>query len=419
VEGNDVTRRAIVLRELTVETGDVMSREELLESRSRLYATGYFDRVDLVPRDPDPERGTVDLLVRVQERKMRFVGVGLGYGTRDQLRISADWGHRNLWGRGKRASIRGLLATELFPVDLVRARIEGRYVEPWLFGTRTQGTAELYFERRRERFNIDTVLGEYDLSLVSLGLNANRRLTRFTRTWLTLQNEWADVDPGVVPPPDNAAPDVTRSVSLTVERDRRDDYFEPRKGFLNRGFVRLSGGPLGGDNDFWKTYVESSWFRKAGTFTLAGRVRVGTEEPFGRSEVIPDRDRFKLGGALSVRGYAEQEIGPGDFLILGNVEARFPIVWVLDGALFLDGGNAWESWSDVRLEDFRMRGTKDDPGLAAETEFRYSAGAGIRLATPVGPVRLDYGRKIKILPVAPGRDPEDRWRVHLSLGHVF
>lgn len=420
VEGNEVTRRAIILRELVVQTGQVMSRDALAESRARLYATGYFDRVDLVPRDPDPESGTVDLVVRVKERDMRFIGTGLGYGTRDQLRITAEWGHRNLWGRGKRASIRGLLATELFPVDLVRARIEGRYVEPWLFGTRTQGTAELFYERSRELFNVGTVEGEYDLSLVGLGLNANRRITRYTRTWLTLQNEWADIDPGVVPPPDDAAPDVTRSVSVTVERDRRDDYFNPHKGFLNRTFGRLSGGPLGGDNDFWKTYVESNWVQPAGrAFTLAARLRVGTEAPFGRSDLVPDRERFKLGGASSVRGYGEQDIGPGDFLILANVEARFPIAWIVDGGLFVDGGNAWESWKDVRLVDFRLRKTKDDPALAAETEFRYSAGAGIRLATPVGPVRLDYGRKVKVLPLPAGSSPPDRWRLHLSLGHVF
>lgn len=419
VEGNDVTRTEIIRRELTVEAGDVMNREALADSRARLYGTGYFAQVDLIPRDPDPATGTVDLMIRVSERKMRFVGAGVGYGTRDQLRLSADWGHRNLWGRGKRATIRGILATELFPVDIVRFRAEARYVEPWLFGTRTQGTLELFTERSREFFRRGTVEGEYDLNLVGLGLNVNRRLTRYTRSWVTLQQEWADLDPGEVPPPDDAAPDITRSVSLTVERDRRDDFFNPRKGFLNRVFGRVSGGVLGGDNDFWKAFVESNWFRKLDYLTLAGRVRVGYEEPFGQSDAVEDRERFKLGGATSVRGYREQSIGGGDFMILTNVEARFPIVWVLAGGVFLDGGNAWEGPGDVQLRDFRPTGSKSDPNLAVETEYRYSVGAGLRLATPVGPVRLDYGRKLKILPVFPGDSPEDRWRVHLSLGHVF
>jgi len=419
VEGNRVTRAAIIRRELTLGTGDVMSREKLADSRSRLYGTGYFSRVDLLPRDPDPDQGTVDLLVRVEERKMRFIGAGIGYGTRDQLRVSTEWGHRNLWGTGRRATVRGILATELFPADLVRARVEGRLVEPWLFNTRTQGTMELYYERSREFFNNGTVEGEYDLNLVGLGLNINRRLTRYTRAWVTLQNEWADVDPGPVPLEDNPAPDVTRSVVLTAERDRRDDYFDPHKGFLHRGIVRLSGGPLGGDNTFWKASAESNWFRRVSLLTLAGRVRVGWERPFGQSDIVPDRDRFKLGGATTVRGYTEQEIGPGDFLILGNFEMRFPIVWLFGGAFFFDGGNAWERASDVRIGDFHLTDSKSDPDLAAETEVRYSAGAGLRLETPVGPVRFDYGRKLKILPVAPGGERESRGEFHLSLGHVF
>jgi outer membrane protein assembly factor BamA len=185
--------------------------------------------------------------------------------------------------------------------------------------------------------------------------------------------------------------------------------------------VAVSGGLLGGDNDFWKVQGQSDWFRSAwGWLTLAGRLRVGYEQPFGTSETVPDRQRFKLGGPNSVRGYDYQDIGPGDFVILGNVETRFPLVWRFSGALFLDGGNAWEDVGDVRWKDFDPTGTKDDPERAAETEFRYSAGTGLRFATPVGPVRFDVARKLKILPVAEGEpDDENRWDYQISLGHVF
>ena len=424
VEGNAFTDATIIRRELTFETGDVLNRERLEGSRRNLYGTGYFARVEIEPENLGANEGSVDVLVRVIERKMRFVGVGIGYGTRDQLRLSGEWGHRNFLGRGKRASIEAILATELFPVDLVRTRLEGRYVEPWLFNTRTTGTTELFYERSREQFQEtrDGMVeeGAYDLSLVGLIMNVNRRLAHDTRGWLALENTWADVDadPGTTPP-DESQPDLTRSLSAIVERDRRDDFFEPHSGFLHRVIASISGGPLGGDNDFWKSQVEASTFARVFRTTLAGRVRLGYERVFGESNVIPDRERFKLGGATSVRGYEFQEIGPGDFLILVNVEDRFPLFWILEGGVFLDGGNAWESVGEVRWKDFRLTDAKDDPARARETEFRYGVGAGIRAATPVGPVRLDYGYKLKILPPEEGASTEDRWALHLSLGHVF
>jgi outer membrane protein assembly factor BamA len=360
----------------------------------------------------------------VIERKVRFVGAGVGYGTRDQLRLSGEWGHRNFLGRGKRASVEAILATELFPVDLVRRRLEGRYVEPWLFNTRTTGTAELFYEHSRQQYSElrDGVLvsGAYDLTLVGLVVNVNRRLARNTRGWLALENTWADVDadPGTTPP-DSLRPDLTRTLSTILERDRRDDFFEPHHGFLNRVIGSISGGPLGGDNDFWKTQIEMSWFRPAFHTILAGRVRVGYERPYGDTEFIPDRERFKLGGATTVRGYEYQEIGSGDFLILLNFENRFPLFWIFDGGVFIDGGNAWETPGEVRWKDFRLSDAKDDPGRASETDFRYGVGAGLRAETPVGPVRLDYGYKLKTLPPADNQSEETRWRFHLSLGHVF
>lgn len=416
IEGNGFTKSDIIRRELTIRPGETLSRDAIDESRERLYSTGYFSLVSIVPEEgAQPE--AVGVIVRVTERKMRFVGAGVGYGTRDQLRLSGEWGHRNLWGRGKRGSIRGLLATELFPADLVRTGIEGRYVEPWLFGTRTLGSVELTFERRRE-FSGDE---EYDLGLVSLLMNVSRQLTRHTRGWATLENEWADVDAQEgFELPDDRRPVLTRTFTLTGERDRRNDYFDPTRGFFHRVIGAFSGGPLGGDTDFWRGQLEGQWFRTAADVTFAGRLRVGYERPFGPSTFVPDRDRFKLGGPTTVRGYDYQEIGPGDFLLLGNVEVRLPLFWRLSLGTFLDAGNAWEDVEDVRAADFRPTDPHDDPDAARETDVRYSLGAGLRFATPVGPVRVDVARKLKILPVAPGEsDDEKRWGYDFSLGHVF
>lgn len=412
IEGNALTQDFIIRRELIFGSGAVLNRDLIDRSRSRLYGTGHFSRVDITPLNVESSSGVVDVVVSVRERKMRFVGLGVGYGTRDQLRLSGEWGHRNLFGRGLRTSLRSILASELFPVDLIRGRIEGRLVEPWLFSTRNQGALTVSYERRKEFFESGTQ--EYDLGLVTLLLNVSRQLTRHTNAWVGLQNEWADLDADEgVDPPDDGQPDLTRSVSFTLDRDRRDDYFDPTGGLRNRILTSVSGGILGGDNDFWKVQVESSWFRTAGV-TFAGRVRVGYEQPYGQSDDVPDRDRFKLGGAATVRGYRYQDIGPGDFLILANFESRFPLFWLFRGALFADGGNAWPDVDDVRWEDFRARGHKEDAVRAAETEFRYTVGLGFRISTPVGPVRIDAGRKLKLI-----TEEEDRWGYHLSLGHVF
>jgi outer membrane protein insertion porin family len=427
IEGNKFTDAEIIRRELKIETGKVLNRDELAESRARLYSTGYFSNVQVLPRTVSATQQSMDIVVRVVERKMRFVGLGVGYGTQDQLRLSGEWGHRNLFGHGKRATIRGILATEL-PADLVRTRFEGRYVEPWLFDTRATGAGEVYFERTREFIGLEqeqasadtaSAVSEYDLNLVGLVTNINRDLTRYTRAWVALENEWADADAGFIPPEDlRLAPAVTRTISIGVERDRRDDYFEPENGFLNRIIGSVSGGVLGGDNDFWRVVGEMNWYRMAAGIVWAGRLRVGQAKPFGKTDIIVNHERFKLGGANTVRGYSEREqdltIGPGDFMILGNVEARFPLFWILRGGLFLDGGNAWQSPSDVSLKDFRIAASRDDPDLARERDFRYSTGAGIRFATPVGPVRFDAARKIKRVQAG-----EDLWDFHLSLGHVF
>ena len=143
-------------------------------------------------------------------------------------------------------------------------------------------------------------------------------------------------------------------------------------------------------------------------------------------------DRFVTGGASSVRGYFENEIGfrilsvdsagvvkgeirGGELLLLGSVEARFPLFWVLGGAAFMDAGNVWERPRDVSLKRvFTVTG-----GGVGYSDMRYSVGAGIRIATPVGPVRFDYGWKLKRARSDERDLSSSRGTFHFSLGQAF
>ena len=90
----------------------------------------------------------------------------------------------------------------------------------------------------------------------------------------------------------------------------------------------------------------------------------------------------------------------GNHYQLFNAELRFPIPLYnsLAGAVFFDAGNVWSRSSEMQFRDVRT-----------------SVGAGIRFRTPIGPLRLDYGRQLR-----PGLDPEEKkWEIHFGVGHVF
>jgi len=134
--------------------------------------------------------------------------------------------------------------------------------------------------------------------------------------------------------------------------------------------------------------------------------RGGVIRAFAPSTGVPVYKKFFLGGGDSVRGYAERHLGPmdaqgnptgGNVMTGANAELRFPIFRQLGGAVFLDGGQTSPDWS-----------------RAQPAAWRYGAGSGIRLKTPVGPLRLDLGYKLN---PAPG--DRSLWRLHLSLGEAI
>jgi outer membrane protein insertion porin family len=118
---------------------------------------------------------------------------------------------------------------------------------------------------------------------------------------------------------------------------------------------------------------------------------------------LPYFEQFFIGGADSLRGYLEDRFW-GSRMFLASTEFRYPLASSLMGVAFADLGDAWASSSDFQFSDPTLQ-----TRYQQHTNFSpsYGVGFGIRVVTPLGPLRLDY---------AIGKEGG---RTHFSIGHSF
>ena len=187
--------------------------------------------------------------------------------------------------------------------------------------------------------------------------------------------------------------------------DRRSDPFDPASGWFASANIELSRPSLGSDLSFLKGFLQYLPLPAVGRGpVLASAVRVGLARTFEGEDLIPS-ERFFAGGAASVRGYREEDLGPrsifddasgGGALLVFNEELRFPIYRWLRGVGFVDVGNVYPTVDEIPWAICRS-----------------ALGAGVRLDTPVGLFRVDLG-----IPGNP-RSFDPKWRVYFGLGHAF
>jgi len=198
---------------------------------------------------------------------------------------------------------------------------------------------------------------------------------------------------------------LKRNVNLIQTYDRRDSSTNPRKGWLAELKFSVAGFLLGGNTDFYKLEEKFLYLVPlTEKRTIAVRLHGGVVQKIG-NRGVPIQDRFFLGGAESVRGYKYGTISPtdekgnfigGEAYGLVSLELRQDIRKNLQLAVFYDSGNVFR-----RPQEFKLGG------------WYSSVGMGIRYLTPVGPLRLDYGYKLKSVP------GQGRGRVHISFGFPF
>jgi outer membrane protein insertion porin family len=392
------TREDVVRRELPFRPGDPFNPEALVEAQRRLGEVPVFERVDVGPLRPEPAP-FADVTVTVRERKPWHLDLGIGYTTFEGVRGFGEIGHDNLFGRAHSLALRQRISQRGDRTDLL-------YGVPWLFGTRWRANAVLF----RERFE---QIG-YDEERYGLLLGVQRplfeELIRGLRVALRYEiyevNRF-DIDPTLLE--EDVEPGRQRIATLTPELtlDRRDVPLDPRRGSFHLVSVRGGGLPLGGEADFIATRLETQWFFDwLPPTVLVLSARLGLAEPLADDDRLPVEERFFAGGATTVRGYRERRLGPldangnpagGNGLAVFNVEWRFPLWRWFGGAVFFDTGAVTAQVADL-----------------APDELRSGVGAGLRLSTPVGPVRLDLG-----YPLDRVENQERKVRLYLSIGHPF
>jgi outer membrane protein assembly complex protein YaeT len=467
VEGRRRTRLDLIGRELSLSPGDLFQWSEVEASQQRLLDTSLFRDVGFRPVDTDTLAGTTRLLVEVVERKPAYYEFGLGVGTRERIRLLAAWGHNNLFGTGQR--LRAGTRTSLNYEDVQRLtdgpvhpelnyRYDLLHTYPGVLG-RLRLDSSVYLAKETR--------GESGLNLMSRGLSVGTRFAGSPRVSNVVEARIEEVDPSLHPDAkadlrvsfeaSDLRPRDTRSLGWSFQNEGRDNPLRPQRGAAQTTRLEVAGGPLGGDNSFVK--VSASW-QGYRSFPLGGviamRASAGVVRPYAGSRArgadgVPYQERFFAGGATTVRGYLERSLGPqitdqavldslelasdvplsnkpargGNYLLLTNAEWRFPLPllrsWRVDGVAFVDGGNVWENARDIRLRSFRWRSyarASQDDASTKLWDYRYSVGCGVRVDTPVGPVRLDAGFPLKRALLSDAVT-EDKVIYHFSLGFPF
>lgn len=433
VRGTRRTQDWAIRQSLGISEGDVLTSDRIASAQQGLMRLGLFRAVSVRTIDPDLAEPVKDLVVEVSERNSRSLEVGGGISIADGPRAFAEYRDRNILGRNLQLVLRGRVNHQIFREDVRSMPIEDgveRDVQAGLRFPRIWGVdlpIGWHFDLTHQR-DIRLAYNLYrNSALTGFEFPFSRRLQGTLRFELesnlieqssrfdALYGPLSRLDLERLRFPDGEV--LLGSVRPGLFLDLRDDVAYPRRGFTARvetDFARNLGG---------STTVD--FLKLSGTLTgyipVRDRTVLVLSGSGGKvfhlqddSVSIPPK-RFYLGGAGSLRGWAEDAVVPqdrrallrkeladcqallfrsgctqqarfldagravpsegGDLFVLARAELRFPLYGNLMGGVFLDAGNLWlEMPEEIAIRDVRS-----------------AAGFGLRYATPVGPVVFDLG----------------------------
>lgn len=459
--GDDAVRRLVPLRE-----GDLYRERALIEAQRTLYQSDLFQHVEVSTLPGETRSGDTLVTVRlaVRENYLRQLDSEVGWAVLDCFKVRAQLVDKNFLGEAQRVELAaqlsklgygeptrvagGRLCATALDNDPFSARLNysasATVRLPTLFGRRSSPALSVYSERR----------GEYQAYLRTTLVGGQASVASEVAPALPLRLAYSleygrtSAQPALLCALFNRCDSESRAsltekdrpfavLSARLDRVRTDDPVQPRSGTVARLEARGAAREIGSSRalEFVKGLADASFYRPLrGGVVLAARLRVGTV--LGRSlsfsdssGFIPPEERLYAGGAASVRGFQQNELGDliyiaedryavfplggasalagdtaflavagdarirrvvpvgGDALVVGNLELRVrsPVYpELVQYTLFTDAGDVWQRGRPIAGREHRASSLWLN-GL------RWTPGVGIRVFTPVGPFQANVG----------------------------
>jgi len=285
-------------------------------------------------------------------------------------------------------------------VPFIERRVSLEYFEPSLFTLPVDGRIVLtHLKESRRQFGVlnNSITGSVDWRI-------NRHISLIPEYRIEYSNPFnVEITDGVLV--SDPMPNRLHSLRLIFRVNLLDDNFSPVEGYRGNIRTELFDSRLGGDLDFVIAETTHDLFYPLYR-PLAGRpigfamsVSAGFSGAYGDTENVPVEKRFRLGGESTVRGYAEDAIlledrNGGLSRFFFRSEVNFPLAGSVDLLGFFDGGNVYATNAEFQPFD-----------------LRYGLGAGIRVNTPVGPVKVGWA-----FPLFPRE--EEGGRIYFGIGPI-
>ena len=399
IRGNATTADEVIRRELPQMEGAIANADSIERAKTKLDRMGYFSKVALSTEPVAGADDQVDLRIEVEEQALGQLTAGVGFSNAEGLLFDFGLQQDNFLGSGNSF---GLSLNN----SRVLTEISASYTNPYYT---LDGVSRGFNGYIRERDFANDDISNYNTNEYGANVSFGYPIDEYQRISAAVGVDLTEVQlsstnvPSVIRQFVGAAEDdyLTYQLNLGWQYNDLNSRFFPTRGLSQALNLELA--LPGADLTYYKATYSGRYYyplNRDENWVLGFKTRAGYADSLS-SKAFPFFRNYFAGGLSTVRGYANNSLGPrdsatndnlgGDILLTGGAELIFPVPFVGEmkdwrTTVFVDAGNVYSSDCGTGLIN------------CSETielgDLRVSAGLGVSWFTPVGPLAVSFAQAI-------------------------